>query len=262
MTDVKWIKIVTDIFDDEKIILLEQMPNGDGLVVIWFKLLCLAGKMNNHGVLMINGRIPYTEDMLAAIFRRPITTVRLALQAFEDFEMIERVSGTVTIPNWDKHQNLDALEKKREYQKNLMRERRAQQRALCESNSEANSEANVSSSEEEKELEKELDVNSKAPKPKKKKYGSEFGNVRLTEEEHTRLTDACGAETATAAIEFLDKYIEEKHYKSHSHYLAIKRWVLDAINEPKNKPKKGKIPIADNNSTIDIEDLKAKFDRI
>ena len=47
MNGVQWIKITTDIFDDEKIQLIESMPEGDTLIVIWFKILVLAGKQNN-----------------------------------------------------------------------------------------------------------------------------------------------------------------------------------------------------------------------
>ena len=64
-SDVKWIKIVTDIFDDEKIILIESMPDADCIIVLWFKLLCLAGKQNNDWVFMLNERMPYTDEMLA-----------------------------------------------------------------------------------------------------------------------------------------------------------------------------------------------------
>lgn len=104
MTEVKWIKIVTDIFDDEKILIIESMPEADAMIVIWFKLLCLAGKQNNSGVFTINNRIAYTDEMFSAIFRRPINTVRMALKTFENLGMIEIVNGTVTIPNWGKHQ--------------------------------------------------------------------------------------------------------------------------------------------------------------
>jgi len=79
MAEVKWIKIVTDIFDDEKILLIESLPSADGILVIWFKLLCLAGKNNNKGVFTLNDRIAYTDEMLATIFRRELNTVRLAL---------------------------------------------------------------------------------------------------------------------------------------------------------------------------------------
>ena len=39
MANVQWIKIVTNIFDNRKIRALESLPDGDTLLVIWFKLL-------------------------------------------------------------------------------------------------------------------------------------------------------------------------------------------------------------------------------
>ena len=132
MADVKWIKIVTDIFDDEKILFIEQLPDADSIIVIWFKLLTLAGKINNGGVLLFNDRIAYTDEMLSTIFRRPINTVRLALKTFEEFEMIEIINNAITIPNWSKHQSLDQLESKKEYMKNYMKEYREKQKLVAE----------------------------------------------------------------------------------------------------------------------------------
>ena len=132
MSDVRWIKIVTDIFDDDKILLIESMPEADAIIVIWFKLLCLAGKQNNSGVFLLNGRIAYTDEMLATIFRRPLNTVRLALKTFEQFGMVEIVNDTITIPNWEKHQQLDALEASREATKNRVAKYRAKQKALTD----------------------------------------------------------------------------------------------------------------------------------
>lgn len=109
---VKWIKICSDIFDDEKIMLIENLPSADSIIVIWFKLLCLAGKNNNSGVFILNDKIAYTDEMLATVFRRDINTVRLALKTFENYGMIEIVSGVYTIPNWGKYQNLDKIEQK------------------------------------------------------------------------------------------------------------------------------------------------------
>ena len=37
------------------------------------------------------------------------------------------------------------------------------------------------------------------------------------------------------AIKFLDEYIEEKGYKSKSHNLAIRRWVIQAVQEQEAK---------------------------
>lgn len=132
MADVKWIKIATGIFDDEKILLIESMPEADAIIVIWFKLLTLAGKQNNDGIFILNDKIPYTEEMLSTIFRRPLQVVRLALNVFEQFGMIEIVNETITIPNWEKHQNIDGLDKIREQNKKRVARYRERQKQLQE----------------------------------------------------------------------------------------------------------------------------------
>lgn len=127
-SDIKWIKIVTDIFDDEKILLIEAMPDADTIIVIWFKLLCLAGRLNSNGILILNERIAYTDEMLSHIFRRPINTVRLALKTFEQFGMIEIINDTIVIPNWEKHQNIEGMEKIREQTRKRVAEYRGRQK--------------------------------------------------------------------------------------------------------------------------------------
>ena len=129
MADVKWIKITTDIFDDEKILLIESLPDSYAIITVWFKLLCLAGKQNNSGVFMM-GQIAYTDKMLATIFRMKESTVTMALNTFEQFGMIEIIDGVITIPNWGKHQNLDQLESKKEYMRNYMKGYREKQKRL------------------------------------------------------------------------------------------------------------------------------------
>lgn len=166
MAEVKWIKIVTDIFDDDKILLIESLPEHDAIIVIWFKLLCLAGKMNNHGVFIMNGRIAYTDEMFATIFRRPLNTVRLALDTFEKFGMIERIDNVVTIPNWSKHQTLDQLEERKKYMRTYMQKYREKQKLLieekdgkeCKVNSKVNSKVNVNSLDIDKDIDKEEDI--------------------------------------------------------------------------------------------------------
>lgn len=176
MADVKWIKILTDIFDDEKVLLIETLPEADSIIVIWFKLLCLAGKQNNSGVFMLNDRMPYNEKMFATIFRRKETVVALALNTFVEFGMIEILDGTVTIPNWGKHQNLDKIEAKNEYMKGYMREYREKQKQLisdtngsstCKTNSKSNSKVNVSEADKNYiENIENIEKNEKREKPK------------------------------------------------------------------------------------------------
>ena len=177
MVTVKWIKIVTDIFDDEKMLLIESLPSADSIIVVWFKLLCLAGKNNNSGVFMLNERIAYTDEMLATIFRKDVNTVRFAFKTFADFGMIEIIDNVITIPNWGKHQTLDAYEKRKERDRIYQKEKRAKQKRLIKSSDEsAEKSSDVVALEEEKEKEKEEDKNNK----KKKK--SEFD---IFIEEHT-----------------------------------------------------------------------------
>ena len=165
MAEVKWIKIATDIFDDEKILLIESLPDAYAIITVWFKLLCLAGKKNNGGVFLMNDKIPYTDKMLATIFRMNESTVKLALNAFEQFKMIEIVEGIITIPNWNKHQTLDAYERKKERDRLYQEERRAKQRALIEKSSDKSSErtSDVAVSDIDKEEDKEKDNNIYVP---------------------------------------------------------------------------------------------------
>ncbi|WP_144520707.1 phage replisome organizer N-terminal domain-containing protein [Bacillus pumilus] len=115
MGEVKWVKLSTQMFDDEKIKLIEQMPESDTLLIIWVKLLAQAGKTNASGFIYLSENVPYTDEMLAHIFGRPLGIVRMALDTFRNFGMIEiNEQNYISICNWEKHQNLDALEKIRE----------------------------------------------------------------------------------------------------------------------------------------------------
>ena len=162
MADVKWIKITTDIFDDEKILLIESLPDSYAIITVWFKLLCLAGKQNNSGVFMM-GRIAYTDKMLATIFRMKETTVTMALQTFQQFGMVEIVDGVITIPNWNKHQTLDSYEAKKERDRLYQAQRRANQRALVAQSSDSKTiqSSDIAISEEDKEKEREEDKDNK-----------------------------------------------------------------------------------------------------
>ena len=154
MAEVKWIKITTDVFDDEKILLIESMPSADSIITIWFKLLILAGKQNNNGVFMMSNKLPFTDEMLATVFRRDLNTVRLALKTFEEFGMIEVVDNVITIPNWNKHQTLDAYERKKERDRLYQQNRRKKQKNLIEQKS-LDKSSDVAVSDKEKENIKE-----------------------------------------------------------------------------------------------------------
>ncbi|MGD6793825.1 phage replisome organizer N-terminal domain-containing protein [Metabacillus indicus] len=125
MAEVKWIKLSTKMFEDEKIRLIESMPESDTLLIIWIKLLSQAGKTNANGYIYLNENIPYTDEMLATIFNRPLNIVRLALKTFEDFGMIEiSDENFIAISNWEKHQNVEGLDKIRQQTRNRVAKHR------------------------------------------------------------------------------------------------------------------------------------------
>ena len=114
MADVKWIKLSTGVFDNRKIKQIEKMPEGDALIVIWFKLLVLAGNINDGGAVWFTEEIPYTEQLLATEFGKPLTIIQLALSTFRKFGMIEIVDDVIHVSNWEKYQNIEGMERIRE----------------------------------------------------------------------------------------------------------------------------------------------------
>lgn len=102
-------------FDDEKIKLIETMPESDKILIIWIKLLILAGKKNENGYISLTKSIPYTDGTLATILNRPIDMIQSALNLLKKFEMIScDNNGVMKIVNWQKHQNIDGLDRIRE----------------------------------------------------------------------------------------------------------------------------------------------------
>lgn len=97
-------------------------------------------------------------------------------------------------------------------------------------------------------------TNQKPKKEKaiKNKYG-EYKNVLLKDEEFEKLKNEYY--NYEDLIKFLDEYIEMKGYKAKSHYLCIKKWVVDAVkNEKKNKN--------NNKSKGSIDDFKEIMEEV
>lgn len=155
---VKWIKLNVNMFNDEKIALIESMPEGDTILVIWIKLLNQAGKTNASGYIYLSENIPYTEDMLSTIFKRPLNVVRLALTTFQQFGMIEIDDQEfIRVSNWEKHQNVEGLDKIREQTRKRVAKHR-EQKQLEDSNVSSNVTVTQSNATDiELELDKEID---------------------------------------------------------------------------------------------------------
>lgn len=135
MAGISWIKLSVNIFDDEKIKLIKSMPEGDAIILIWIQLLCLAGKTNDNGAVYIGQHMNYTDEMISTICNQPLNTVRIALKAFERFEMINLgEDGLISISNWEKHQNIEGMDRVREQTRKRVAKFRAKQKELESSN--------------------------------------------------------------------------------------------------------------------------------
>lgn len=132
MAEVKWIKIVTDIFDNKKIKQIEKIPNGDTILVIWFKLIVLAGVTNDDGLVYITDEIPYNSETLSNEFNKPLNEIKIALDIFQKFKMIEIIDDFIRLKNWQQYQNVDGLEKIRSQTRLRVQKYRENQRLLLE----------------------------------------------------------------------------------------------------------------------------------
>lgn len=148
-------------FEDEKIDFIESLPEADAILITWIKLLTLAGKCNAGGFVFLTEKIPYTVEMLAHKFRRPLNTIKLALETLARLEMIQfDEQEFLKITNWEKHQNIAGLERIREQTRKRVAAHREREK-LKESKEDVTlhvTQGNATELELEEELEEELDI--------------------------------------------------------------------------------------------------------
>ncbi|PKD98567.1 phage replisome organizer N-terminal domain-containing protein [Macrococcoides caseolyticum] len=170
MADITWVKLKTDMFDNEKIKLIEALPDSDTILIIWIKLIAYAGKVNAGGYIMLTENIPMNEEELATIFNRPLNTVRLALNTFERYGMITKSDeGAIKIANWEIHQNIDGMERVK--QLNAIRNRKYRERKKQKQleNNQPDDVSVTSRDDTEEDIDKELDIDIERDKDKDKR---------------------------------------------------------------------------------------------
>ena len=250
MAEVKWIKVSTDMFNSSrKIKQIEMMPEGDTILVIWLKLLLLAGLINDGGSIYITPEIPYTDEMLATELRRPLAMVKIALAIFERFGMIKIEDDIMKLSSWEKYQNIDGLDKIREQNRARQKKWYDKQKALpAEGEIQPNVRSNVTitqpnATEEDKERDKEkeyhsfnqsafsdgdLDENEADPadreRAKRQFIGGSLGKgvVLLSQEQMDSLLDLLSVEEFNHYVTVVaEKELQGHHYKRKTHYQAI-----------------------------------------
>ena len=248
-----WLKLKRDFFKRHDIKIIESMPNGKDYLLFYLKLLCES--VDHDGTLRFSETIPYNENMLSTITDTNIDIVRSAIEVFTRLELMDIMDDGTYYMNQVEHMIGSAVDNDNANRQRRFRERQ-KQLALCDSYDSVTKNNESKSKSKSIELEKELEIdiekdkereekvkdkrkNNKKEKENEKEAKVPFGeyqNVKLTMTEYDRLANDLSVEVRDACIEFLDAYIEEKDYKSKSHNLAIRRWVVDAVN--KKSPKK------------------------
>lgn len=144
MTDIKWIKLSINVFDDEKFDAIKTLPDSNNIQLAWIKLLCLAGKCNESGFLMLTREIPYTNEMLASRFGMDIGIVQRALAIFQKLGMVEVIDNVYMVSNWLKYQSGDELEKVKQQNRDRQQKYRERQKeSLLEQKKNSNVTDNV-----------------------------------------------------------------------------------------------------------------------
>lgn len=116
MKGIEWIKITTNMCEDEKIRLFNSIEGiQDVGFYIWIRFLLQAGKVNDNGLIYLTPNIPYTKQMLSRLFERPVDIIEKVINILVEFQMIEIYEdGIIKICNWEKHQNIEGMKKVRE----------------------------------------------------------------------------------------------------------------------------------------------------
>lgn len=99
--------------------------------------------------------------------------------------------------------------------------------------------------------------------PKKNEYG-EYHNVKLTEQEHAKLSEKFGEGKTAEAIKILDTYIEslapakKKEYLKKNHNLCMQNWVYGEVDKRKGQVK----PVQRNNSFNNFQQRGYNFSEL
>lgn len=244
MADVKWIKIATEVFDNRKIKQIERMPEGDAIIVIWFKLLCLAGTCNKNGMIYLTEEIPYTEEMLATEFgmEQPqrFNVLKLALRTFEQFKMIEIIDNVFYISSWEKYQNTQALEKIREQTRLRVAKHRDTQKQISCNVTVTENVTQCNAIDIDKDIDKEIDK--EIDKDIKHKKNSHFVPPTLEE-----VQAYCNERNNSInAEQFIDHYtangwIQGKGKPIKDWKAAVRTWERNNFNKPNSQQPKQQI---------------------
>ena len=108
--NLRWIKLPCDIYDNMEIRCIEKLERGYAYETCWTKLMCLAGKINDHGKIHFSNRKKMISiDEIATAINMPQDIVEEAICIFDSYGMITYNSESgLVIECYDRMQNNSA----------------------------------------------------------------------------------------------------------------------------------------------------------
>jgi len=229
---ISWIKLSVNIFEDEKIQIIESMPEGPQMILVWIKLLTLAGKINQEGIITLTENKAYTPEYLATLFRMPVELVNHALETFQDFGMVSIDENyKIIITHWTKYQNVEAMERVRQKERERKKLARERKKVLELTNDNMPETSEVSESTNKlgnnQQNEQNLEEQNSSKMVKKERICKTFEEyVELTEEEYLKLNSVHGEEKTQRFIVKLNDYIGQQGKNPYkNHYYTILNWM-------------------------------------
>jgi len=134
MSDISWIKLKTNTFDDPKMKIVNNMPEGDAIQNLFIRLICLAGEQNNDGSVTFDNDLDQgLDEQISAWCNKELNKVRLAITILQKLKMINIKDKVIYIVNFEKHQNIEGMERIRQQtNKRVERWREKQKKLLVE----------------------------------------------------------------------------------------------------------------------------------
>lgn len=240
-----WLKLHNNFFEKEEIKMLLSMQNGTTYVIIYLKLLLKS--LETEGTLIFKRTIPYTPEMIASITGENIDIVRIAIDIFISFRLMENLENGALFMN--EIENMVGSESK--WAEIKRKQRDDKKRIMSEEGIENITEGNevkliknheqeeytnilkdnVQNAFEESPIEKDKESDIKLKK-KKIYMNLDFiddiiENVKITKNEYEKLIIKHGQVNVNNIILKLDNYIANNRKRYKDHYRVINTWCIN-----------------------------------
>lgn len=229
---------------DQRLILLRKKGGAAAIGVYWMLIELLHEHNNSYQFLTI-----VNKELTASDFGIEVEQLEQLIALMTEIGLIELDENKI-LSNKRVSDNLskrkDISEKRRQARSNV---NKCEEMLSIHDKEKKRKEDNTKEDLKEKRVKKEkaLDapIGSQASllplsqkiKPAKLNFGEE-GKVLLTAEEHQKLELQLGAEKLQSCISLLNDFIGSKRKDPYaSHYHAIKKWVVDAVEAKKGNPR-------------------------